>query len=62
MKPFRGGAGGCGLRNRLRVDVALREDGVERIVEIGDGQVSDLVGWSPERFAEMWRALPASYA
>ena len=37
------------------VDVALREDGAARIVEIGDGQVSDLVGWSPERFAEMWR-------
>jgi hypothetical protein len=42
------------------VDVALREDGVARIVEIGDGQVSDLVGWSPERFAEMWRASPSS--
>lgn len=41
------------------VDVALREDGAERIVEIGDGQVSDLVGWSPERFAEMWRAVGA---
>ena len=38
------------------VDVALREDGTARIVEIGDGQVSDLVGWSPERFAEMWRS------
>ncbi|MEY4531256.1 MAG: hypothetical protein RLZZ156_1977 [Deinococcota bacterium] len=25
-----------------------------RIVEIGDGQVSDLVGWSAERFAEIW--------
>ena len=23
-------------------------EGVERIVEIGDGQVSDLVGWSVE--------------
>lgn len=42
------------------VDVALREDGAERIVEIGDGQVSDLVGWSPERFAEMWRTAPGS--
>lgn len=36
------------------VDVALREDGALRVVEIGDGQVSDLVGWSPERFAAMW--------
>jgi ATP-grasp domain, R2K clade family 3 len=36
------------------VDVARRADGVERIVEIGDGQVSDLVGWSIERFVEIW--------
>jgi ATP-grasp domain, R2K clade family 3 len=34
--------------------VARRADGVERIVEIGDGQVSDLVGWSVERFVEIW--------
>ena len=37
------------------VDVARRADGVERIVEIGDGQVSDLVGWSVERFIDIWR-------
>lgn len=37
------------------VDIALRTDGVSRIVEIGDGQVSDLVGWTPERFAEVWK-------
>lgn len=37
------------------VDIALRTDGVARIVEIGDGQVSDLVGWSPERFAQIWK-------
>src|SRR5262249_6921855 len=36
------------------VDVASRADGVDRIVEIGDGQVSDLVGWSVERFVEIW--------
>jgi hypothetical protein len=36
------------------VDIARRADGVERIVEIGDGQVSDLVGWSLERFVEIW--------
>ena len=36
------------------VDVTRRADGVERIVEIGDGQVSDLVGWSVERFVEIW--------
>jgi hypothetical protein len=36
------------------VDVARRADGIERIVEIGDGQVSDLVGWSVGRFVEIW--------
>jgi hypothetical protein len=47
------------------VDVIEREDGVMRVVELGDGQVSDLVGfsntagfsnsggWSAERFAEV---------
>jgi hypothetical protein len=35
------------------VDVVLRQDGELRIVEIGDGQVSDLVGWTPERFAKI---------
>jgi hypothetical protein len=33
------------------VDVVQRTDGVARVVEIGDGQVSDLVGWTPEQFA-----------
>jgi hypothetical protein len=37
------------------VDVARRADGVDRIVEIGDGQVSDLVGRSVERFVGMRR-------
>jgi hypothetical protein len=36
------------------VDVVERQDGVKRIVEIGDGQVSDLVGWSVDRFIELW--------
>jgi hypothetical protein len=36
------------------VDVIERRDGCKRIVEIGDGQVSDLVGWSAERFAKLW--------
>ena len=36
------------------VDVARRCDGAERVVEIGDGQVSDLVGWSATTFAAMW--------
>jgi hypothetical protein len=37
------------------VDVAQRRDGQLRVVEIGDGQVSDLVGWSPEAFAAIWQ-------
>lgn len=36
------------------VDVAQRRDGVLHVVEIGDGQVSDLVGWSIEAFVSMW--------
>jgi ATP-grasp domain, R2K clade family 3 len=36
------------------VDVIERRDGNKRIVEIGDGQVSDLVGWTSERFAQCW--------
>jgi hypothetical protein len=36
------------------VDVALRRDGALRVVEVGDGQVSDLVGWSPTAFADIW--------
>jgi len=36
------------------VDVARRSDGAVRVVEIGDGQVSDLVGWSVSRFVSLW--------
>lgn len=36
------------------VDVVERSDGCKRVVEIGDGQVSDLVGWTSERFASLW--------
>jgi hypothetical protein len=38
------------------VDVVRRNDGVMRLVKVGDGQVSDLVGWSAEAFAAMWTA------
>lgn len=38
------------------VDVSRRADGVLRVVEIGDGQVSDLVGWSAERFYDLWKS------
>lgn len=37
------------------VDVVRRRDGLIRVVEVGDGQVSDLVGWSAAAFAQMWR-------
>jgi hypothetical protein len=38
------------------IDVVLC-DGCQRIVEVvevGDGQVSDLVGWSVDRFTSLW--------
>ncbi len=37
------------------VDVIQRTDGELRVVEIGDGQVSDLKNWSAESFARIWR-------
>jgi len=37
------------------VDIAERIDGTFRVIEIGDGQVSDLVGWTYERFAAIWQ-------
>lgn len=36
------------------VDIAQNERGAWRVVEIGDGQVSDLVGWSVNRFVALW--------
>lgn len=39
------------------VDIAQNTAGQWRIVELGDGQVSDLVGWSHERFADIWTNL-----
>jgi len=38
------------------VDIAENEPGELRVVEIGDGQVSDLVGWAVEDFVGMWAA------
>jgi hypothetical protein len=35
------------------VDTALRIDGVLRIVEVGDGQVSDRKEWPAEKLAEV---------
>ena len=39
------------------VDVIRREDGVLRVVEVGDGQVSDLVGWTVSAFVAMWATV-----
>jgi hypothetical protein len=36
------------------VDAIERRDGCHRIVEVGDGQVSGLVGWTSARFADLW--------
>ena len=38
-------------------DVALNNNGKPRLVEIGDGQVSDLVGWTPEFFCTIFKDL-----
>lgn len=35
------------------VDVVQNKAGQWRLVELGDGQVSDLVGWLPEHFVEL---------
>jgi len=40
------------------VDVVQRDDGVLRVVEIGDGQVSDLVGWTTEQFVSIFNTGP----
>jgi hypothetical protein len=32
---------------------AQRSDRMQRIVEIGDGEVSDIVGWTTERFSSV---------
>ena len=39
------------------VDTVQRADGALRIVEVGDGQVSDIVGWTPEQFATIFNAF-----
>jgi len=37
------------------VDIAETTTGRFMVVEIGDGQVSDIVGWTPGRFAQIWQ-------
>jgi hypothetical protein len=42
------------------IDIALNSKGIDRVVEIGDGQVSDLVGWDAAGFAKLWNDDPLS--
>ena len=44
------------------VDVAMRRDGQARVIELGDGQVSDIVGWTRARFASMWAGTIAAHS
>jgi hypothetical protein len=37
------------------IDIVLAVDGTPRLIELGDGQVSDRKKWSAERFVEMFR-------
>ena len=51
----------CAQRIRscfFSVDVVQRTDDVLRVFEVGDGQVSDIVGWTPEQFASIFYAVP----
>jgi hypothetical protein len=67
-RPYAAGGGAvpelvCEIANRIpspffSVDLITREDGVRRVVEVGDGQVSDLVGWSATDFAAIWLTSP----
>ena len=41
--------------NFFSVDVVRCRDGKLRIVEVGDGQVSDIVGWEIVRYLEIWK-------
>ena len=43
--------------NFFSVDVINTKQGHQRIVEIGDGQVSDIVGWSVKRYVEIWQNI-----
>ncbi len=37
------------------VDIVLGANGAPRLIELGDGQVSDRKKWTPERFVEIFR-------
>ena len=37
------------------IDLGINRYGKAIVVEIGDGQVSDIVGWTPESFTKIWK-------
>jgi hypothetical protein len=41
------------------IDVARRRDGVLRIIELGDGQVSDRKGWTAKELLELLQTQPS---
>ena len=48
------------VRNRIMapfysIDIGRDRTGKPVVVEIGDGQVSDIVGWPPDMFATIWK-------
>jgi hypothetical protein len=38
------------------IDIVQRKDGAPRIVELGDGQVSDLKNWTPDQLINLFQA------
>src|SRR5580704_3052622 len=42
------------------IDIALNSKGIDRVVEIGDGQVSYLVCWVASGFVKLWNDDPLS--
>lgn len=38
------------------VDI-IKQGNTHKVIEIGDGQVSDMVGWSPEKFVQIFQQL-----
>jgi hypothetical protein len=48
-------------RQFYSIDVIDLQDGSKRVVEIGDGQVSGLVGWNAARFATLWSEFQSAF-
>ncbi len=39
------------------IDIVMARNGIPRLIELGDGQVSDRKEWSVARFVEIWTSL-----